>query len=522
MAVATETFAVPLVVRKFCGPDGNTVRSTYRCSACCLDLADGEVVSHMAAAHGFDLQGWSPTPLSAGAPSAAPDPAAAEGSPTAGKRWRVERRIYTAHQPDGSTAQRIAYACPLCEEEFGTLDGVSEHMRKAHGVLLSTCKEEEEAAPERAAPESEAEVVGERVQVQRLRLPNGELRLVCPICREQFSKDTTLLEHVARTHGAAWQTPGDGDKGRVPAGESDHLDMLHQACSEAWLPRREEVLDNFHVVSLGSFCGVKFSIQRLGLGEAHLPFDWVRTTSAGICHFVRAGFDGFFEYASQIDVPGTRMRVFRSQMHSFWHDHVDRPEARAKLQRRIDRFLALRDDPKSLLFVRSVTSTDELCSVEAMYAALVERFGESNPGRRVLLAVVVDGQPGFTGPVQHQCLPGVVFYLQDTHEDPAGRESDTFVRAIASAAEAALDALSTGGDTQGFGPLQSELSTPSAAALLNAGEAPLGPLQPCYSGLKSGYEGVDCFEPLPTPSPRAPSSNAGDAADVASAAAVGA
>ncbi|CAE8656172.1 unnamed protein product, partial [Polarella glacialis] len=112
---------------------------------------------------------------------------------------------------------------------------------------------------------------------------------------------------------------------------------------QSWDLSLEAAKSSVRVVSLGCFCGVKFSIQRLGLDTQHLPFDWVRSRIGSLVHFLRTDFEGFFDTLSApVDVPGTGGKMaFRSPGHSFWHDDVRELEVREKLGRRIARLKAL-------------------------------------------------------------------------------------------------------------------------------------------------------------------------------------
>jgi len=88
-------------------------------------------------------------------------------------------------------------------------------------------------------------------------------------------------------------------------------------------------------------------------------------------------------------VSGTGLRVHRAAHHSFWHDNVSEAATRGKLRRRIDRFLALRDEGRDLLFTRSCASTNEVQEIPAMYEVLSDRLGKSRE-RRLLLAVQLE------------------------------------------------------------------------------------------------------------------------------------
>jgi len=328
-----------------------------------------------------------------------------------------------------------------------------------------------------------------KIQITRARLPNGEVKLLCPICDAVFDdgKEAELLEHAAAEHGQAWASMEAG-----VWGESEHLDKLHQAPSEHWHDRREEARRRLHIISLGSFCGMKFSIQRLGLGDAHLPFDWIRSTADGVRHFVAEGFRGFFSIASVHQVTGSHMIVHRSERHSFWHDNVSELEVREKLRRRVARFLQMSEDSTDLLFLRSVTSTDELRDVEDLYAVLVRRFDRAARARRVLLAVVIDGQPEFRGPIAHAGLPGVLFLLQPTDVEASSPAGSGYSRAVTAAVNAALSTPEGTAVEDGFGLANgSAPAVPSAAALLTGKAATVVHFD---GALFSGYGDLRCFE----------------------------
>merc|ERR1719473_958127 len=116
-------------------------------------------------------------------------------------------------------------------------------------------------------------------------------------------------------------------------------------------------------VSLGGSCGPKISLRRLGLGEATLPFDWMRTRVHGVIHWLRHGFDDFLVTHQRIEVSfqDMAMTVYRSPAHSFWHDDIQDEDCQEKLRRRISRFLSLDSaEARPLLFVRGIAGSTEL------------------------------------------------------------------------------------------------------------------------------------------------------------------
>ncbi|CAK0808484.1 unnamed protein product, partial [Prorocentrum cordatum] len=62
-----------------------------------------------------------------------------------------------------------------------------------------------------------------------------------------------------------------------------------------------EMARHVQVVSVGSYCGAKLTLRRLGLGEAHMPFDWMRTSVRGLIHWLQHDFEGFLDWTSRLE-----------------------------------------------------------------------------------------------------------------------------------------------------------------------------------------------------------------------------
>lgn len=263
-------------------------------------------------------------------------------------------------------------------------------------------------------------------------------------------------------------------------------------------------MQRIHVVSLGCFCGVKLSLQHMGLGHAHLPFDWMRTTSAGVAHFVRNRFQGYFSCKTQLNVPDSQLKMQRSEQHSFWHDDIFQEQDREKLERRIDRFQGLSTKSHDILFLRACSSTDELLDVEDLFMALQENFaGGSESGslpHRVLLAVFVDGQKAFEGPILHKQLPGLIFYCIGPHEQNHAR---AYCEAIASAVTVTLAAIGDVNPDSGFAveTLDRHKATlPPKISIVPSGQFLNETIRYWDGGLNSGFDNLASFE-RPGPQP---------------------
>jgi len=169
-------------------------------------------------------------------------------------------------------------------------------------------------------------------------------------------------------------------------------------------------------VSLGGSCGPKISLRRLGLGEATMPFDWMRTRVRGLISWLRHGFDDFLHVNQRLEVTfqDTALTVYRSPTHSFWHDDIQDEDCREKLRRRMERFLALANaDKRPLLFVRGIAGSQELEHTEELFLALRERF-EVN-GRKVYLLLMLEDQP-ILGPVMHSKYDELILWVQPRFE----------------------------------------------------------------------------------------------------------
>jgi len=177
------------------------------------------------------------------------------------------------------------------------------------------------------------------------------------------------------------------------------------------------------VCSLGSSCGVKLTIQGLGLDEESLPFDWMRSSADGLMQWLQGGFHNYFQGPfTRFDITfrNAPMTVYRSSTHSFWHDDIEDVQIREKLWRRANRFNGLATDAKSspgrsLLFVRTCCGTEEIVKMEALYEVLQHRFGCK--GRRVYLLVIIEDQ-GMVGPILHAKYPTLMFWVQPIKSGP--------------------------------------------------------------------------------------------------------
>jgi len=225
--------------------------------------------------------------------------------------------------------------------------------------------------------------------------------------------------------GRAYQAPPSAAPTTYQAADSEDMERRSiNGCAEiarlAFDRELKFVQSRVQAVSLGGSCGPKISLRRLGLGEATLPFDWMRTRVHGLIHWLRNGFDDFIGAHQRLEVnfQDTMMTVYRSPTHSFWHDDIQDEGCREKLRRRISRFLSLvaaegKDASRPLLFVRGIAGSSELEHTEELFEALRDRF-EVN-GRKVWLLLLLEDQP-ILGPVMHSKYEELVLWVQPRFE----------------------------------------------------------------------------------------------------------
>lgn len=245
---------------------------------------------------------------------------------------------------------------------------------------------------------------------------------------EDFSDTRNVMKTIGGAQAASANPAAARSNpiGQVPmAADSEDMENRSTAGSmqvarDAFGRELEEVASRIQAVSLGSSCGVKLSLRRLGLGEATMPFDWMRTRCRGLVQWIRKDFDGFFSTNQRLEVimQETLMTVYRSPVHSFWHDDIQETSCHEKLQRRIDRFFDLgakqaSESRRPLLFVRSVAGSEEIYEAEELFRALCDRFEVH--GRKVHLLLIVEDQP-MLGPILHSKYEGLVFWVQPMFE----------------------------------------------------------------------------------------------------------
>jgi len=183
--------------------------------------------------------------------------------------------------------------------------------------------------------------------------------------------------------------------------------------------------DGITIVSLGCSPATKMTLQAMGRSMQALPFDWTRVSHDGLLHFLHRGMDapvreglgagtqrpteklGFLDCATRRPVPGSTLTLCRSHLHSFWHDDVGDPAARARLSERILNWNMLGKKGEPLLFVRAVATTSELARADELLSALARRYGPQSA-----LLLIVDFQEANSGAYVVDGIDDMLVYFQ--------------------------------------------------------------------------------------------------------------
>jgi len=152
--------------------------------------------------------------------------------------------------------------------------------------------------------------------------------------------------------------------------------------------------DGCEFVSLGSYCAVSRSLQCLGLKKHSYPFDWTRSSAAGIVQCVENNFKDFLTYSLVSDKSKIGLGTMYGDTNwggSFWHHDITKAKVKADFHRRIDRMLGRGEVPanKPRVFVRAVNCTQELNDIWKMRRALRRTLH----GCKVHVLVLIDCQP---------------------------------------------------------------------------------------------------------------------------------
>lgn len=142
-----------------------------------------------------------------------------------------------------------------------------------------------------------------------------------------------------------------------------------------------------HYISLGHCCYVAIELEKLGLRDSSMPFDWLRIRWKGIERSFNTRFDGYLDYDSLYQKTN-ELHVYKNIEYGvgFVHDFVSYKSLKSqiakvqeKYKRRIDRFFEHITSPT--LFIRYCWDYDELVYVAEHYddiEKMIKRYNNAN------------------------------------------------------------------------------------------------------------------------------------------------
>lgn len=142
-----------------------------------------------------------------------------------------------------------------------------------------------------------------------------------------------------------------------------------------------------HYISLGHCCYVGIELEKMGLRDSSLPFDWVRTRWKAIDYSMNNNFDNYLDYESLYQKK-TALHVYKNLNYGvgFFHDFVDNKPLSAQIEdiqnkynRRIERFFSHISEPT--LFIRYMWDYDELVHITNHYESIekmIKSFNQHN------------------------------------------------------------------------------------------------------------------------------------------------
>lgn len=145
-----------------------------------------------------------------------------------------------------------------------------------------------------------------------------------------------------------------------------------------------------HFISLGHCCFVGIELERMGLRDSSMPFDWVRTRWCAIERSFNTKFEGYLKYE---DLYQKKIALFTYKNLQygvgFVHDFVDyKPlksqiaDVQKKYNRRIERFFENITEPT--LFIRYMWDYDELVYVSSHYAEIEKMIKSYNVNNEIV------------------------------------------------------------------------------------------------------------------------------------------
>lgn len=159
---------------------------------------------------------------------------------------------------------------------------------------------------------------------------------------------------------------------------------------ETYIQALKECSDFKHFISLGHCCYVAIELEKLGLRDASMPFDWVRTRWHAITRSLNTNFAGYLNYDSLYQKRND-LHAYKNLEYGvgFFHDFVSYKSLKSqinsvkkKYSRRIKRFSDYITEPT--LFIRYMWDSDELIYITEHYAEVEKMVKHYNPYNEIV------------------------------------------------------------------------------------------------------------------------------------------
>merc|ERR1712187_226247 len=122
------------------------------------------------------------------------------------------------------------------------------------------------------------------------------------------------------------------------------------------LPEVDAFTSDSEFMSLGGWCGVSLTLEKMGLRRAAYPFDYVRAPLDGVLRCLETDFEDFLSFTeSKVQTRGPKFYYGASWGGSFYHHDIESEDTQKMFSRRIQRFLGKRGDQNrpSRVFIRA-------------------------------------------------------------------------------------------------------------------------------------------------------------------------
>ena len=145
-----------------------------------------------------------------------------------------------------------------------------------------------------------------------------------------------------------------------------------------------------HFISLGHCCYIGIELERMGLRDSSMPFDWVRTRWWAIENSFNRNFEGYLNY-EDLYQKKNGLHCYKNLQYGvgFFHDFVDYKSLKSqiadvqkKYKRRIERFFSYIVEPT--LFIRYMWDYDELVYVSSHYDEIEQMIKKYNPNNEII------------------------------------------------------------------------------------------------------------------------------------------